>query len=547
MREIRRSRIQRSLGDERLQRLAGALASLGIAIAMFSRYSLSGTLSRDEGIYVYGGQQLAHHGTAPYVSIFDPKGPLADMLCALGAVLAGPFGLRELTAIRLLFAALSAGTVVALYLFAQRIFGSVLAGVAAAAVLSSFDCFANDAVQGPDAKTPAIFCVVLAMWLATHRRWLWVGVLSGLAVLTWQPMFTYPVVFAACALLLPEAAGRRVNWQALGRLLLGIAAPLVAVAIYFAADGAFGRLWTAAIVFPLTGVRRGSTTFASRAAHIQKVIDHHYHGAALIWIGGILLVAVTAAVFVRNGREWRAALADPIVCIAFATGVLQVGYVLVDFQGYPDTLPLLPYPALGIAGTVALVLHAARRVPTSRRAAEIAVAGLTAVLVVFAWSWLEHDKLNDHGLHAELADACALHLSLGPSQQLLSLGYPPALVLTGRTNPSPYIYLDSGVAVWKAKHTPGGFSGWLKEIAAGNPGAVVIDGWKSPRRTQVRSFLHEIGYHPVHFGGWLVFLDDAARARAKSHDIALSRQKSAAAHTVDGKMLPGYSCLSANG
>lgn len=539
--------MRRYLGDLRLRRIAGALASLGIAIAMLSRYSLSGTLSRDEGIYVYGGQQLAHHGIAPYASIFDPKGPLADMLCALGAALAGPFGLHELTAIRLLFAALSVGTVLALYLFAERIFDSVLAGIAAAAVLCSFECFVNDAVQGPDAKTPAIFCAVLAMWLATHRRWFWVGILSGLAVLTWQPMFTYPLVFAACALLLPDSSGRRIHWRPVGALSLGVAAPVAAVSLYFAADGTFSKFWTAAVVFPLTGIRRSSETVAARAQHIHRLIDNHYQGAALIWVGGILLAVVAAAVFVRNGRDWRASLADPVVCIAFPTGLLQVGYVLYDFQGYPDTLPLLPYPALGIAGTAALIIRALRHAPPARRGAEVAVAALTAVLVVLAWSWLEHDPLNDHGLPAELADACAINLSLGPDQQLLSLGYPPALVLTGRTNPIPYIYLYSGVASWKAQHTPGGFQGWLREIAASRPGAVVIYAWETKKSARIKKFLRRIGYHFVHFGQWPVFLDDGPKARAESAGIALSREKSAAAHTVAGKRLPGYPCLTSRG
>ena len=55
---------------------AGAILALLIAVVLFSRFGIDDELRRDEAIYAYGGQQMAQ-GVPPYLSILDPKTPLA--------------------------------------------------------------------------------------------------------------------------------------------------------------------------------------------------------------------------------------------------------------------------------------------------------------------------------------------------------------------------------------------------------------------------------------------------------------------------------------
>src|SRR5689334_7986581 len=80
----------------------GGVLVLVLAALLFTRFSLDDWLRRDESIYAYGGQQLVH-GVAPYVSIFDPKSPLATIFAGAGAAWARLFGGDDVHAIRLVF------------------------------------------------------------------------------------------------------------------------------------------------------------------------------------------------------------------------------------------------------------------------------------------------------------------------------------------------------------------------------------------------------------------------------------------------------------
>lgn len=72
------------------------------AAALLGSSGLDGSLTRDESVYAYAGQQLSHR-VPPYESIFDPKGPVAAVVAAIGAILGSATGHAELTGIRLVF------------------------------------------------------------------------------------------------------------------------------------------------------------------------------------------------------------------------------------------------------------------------------------------------------------------------------------------------------------------------------------------------------------------------------------------------------------
>src|ERR687886_260067 len=90
------------LGGERMRDkavvLGAPLACLIAAVALFAQFGVYGQLDRDEAIYAYGGQQLAH-GVAPYASIFDPKTPGATFLAGVAAAVARAYGGDSLWAI----------------------------------------------------------------------------------------------------------------------------------------------------------------------------------------------------------------------------------------------------------------------------------------------------------------------------------------------------------------------------------------------------------------------------------------------------------------
>jgi hypothetical protein len=185
------------------------------------------------------------------------------------------------------------------------------------------------------------------------------------------------------------------------------------------------------------------------------------------------------------------------VCLVLPTFLALVAFSLTDFQGYPDLYPLLPYAALGIGGTAAV---AVRGVAPRR----VAVAGALAATVVLAGlSW--HTYTGDHRLVRQRAEGAALNRRLASGDTLYALGDPAPLVLTGRRNPSRFIYMGSGVAAWVVGHTPGGLAGWEARIRAVDPAIVTLGGWNGPIRDRLQRWLRA-HYRVRHLGRWVLFV-----------------------------------------
>jgi 4-amino-4-deoxy-L-arabinose transferase-like glycosyltransferase len=517
--------------------LAGGLVSLAVGAALFARWGINGGLSRDEAIYTYSGQQLAH-GVPPYTSIFDPKGPLASLVAGVAATVARVIGRNDIYAIRLAFFGCSCLTVVAIYLLATRLFRSVLAGVVAAVVFASFNGFAEDALSGPDAKTPGVLAAVLAMWLMTRRQWFWAALVGAIAFLDWQPLVIYPVMAGVLAVVHSPAKQRL---RSLGMAAAGAAVPIAVVTIYFAATGGLRNFYVAAFVFPATGVVRPPETLRHRLHHIVTVV-HHYYGVSgiLFWIGLAALLLLIVAHLIRNRANLLAALGAPLVLVVLVTLLAEAGYACFDFQSYPDVLPLLAYPALGLAGAAAVLVRLLKSAP-----ARVATAGVLvglALLTAFSWSWFGSSPSNDNGLRAQGADACAVERMLGSGGRLWAMGDPAPLVMMRRRNPDRFIYLGSGVDQWKVDHTPGGFDGWTSQVKAADPSVVTMNFWRGGLARAMRSWLLTAGYQSRWVGQWRVYLSAAARARATTEHVTLTPQPTVYATGSGGLELPTSGC-----
>jgi hypothetical protein len=494
---------------------AGAFISLVVAIVLYSRYGIGGNLSRDESIYAYGGQQLVD-GVAPYASIFDPKTPLATMLAGLGVAGGRAVGANDLDAIRILFFAMSCLTVVAVYRLVVVIWRSPLAGVIAAVTFASFRGFAIDALAGPDAKTPGVLLGVVAMILLARKRWFWGGVAGALAFLVWQPFAAYVVVALLAAALGTPAGERR---AAVLRAIGGAAIPVAATVVYFLVAGALHDFIQSAFVFPLTGVQRTPETVSQRISHVFSIVDGYYgHTRFLLW-GGIALLLALALIRLVTTRM-REGLADPLVCVVAASFVLLALYTATDFQGYPDVFPLLPYGAVGIGGTAAAVIAAAKR-PMPRRVLSLAGAACAVILFGLTFYWYVNDHHPTGPSVAQQRAAADRVAAVAGNRTVYALGNPVPLVLLGRRNPSRYIYLSSGVGKWVVKHTKGGLAGWERDVRATHPAAIVVGDRNSNALLQLVERLAKV-YPQGAVGHWTVFVDPALRDRAKQAGIAVS-------------------------
>lgn len=499
--------------------LAGAVAVVGVAVALFTRFGINGLLSRDESIYTYGGQQLSH-GVAPYASIFDPKTPLSTIIAGGAAGLAHLVDRNDIYAIRAAFFVCACLTVLAVYLLGLRLFRSVLAGVVAAIVFASFTGFAQDALSGPDAKTPGILLAVVAMWLTLERRWILAALAGSLAFLVWQPLLIYPVVTVAVATLNADAGRRR---RTAGVAAIGAAAPVVATVIGFAIAGALDDLVNATFLFPATDVVRAPVTFTGRFTRIADVIHASYgFSGVLLWVGLVAVVICSTVRLLRRRGDLAGALRDPLICVVLVTGLVEMAYAIYDFQGYPDVYPLLPYGAVGLGALAAVAVRLVRR-PRARPAVAAGALAAVAVLAGFSWSWFS--DASDKGVFQDQrASACTVQRLLGPSGNLVALGNPAFVALTHRRNPDQFIYLGSGVDEWKINHTDGGFDGWVAQVLSRQPAVIAIGGWTDLRRDEMGAALRAAGYEARFAGTWRLLLSPTTLAAAPDLGVHLTRR-----------------------
>jgi predicted CoA-binding protein len=159
--------------------------------------------------------------------------------------------------------------------------------------------------------------------------------------------------------------------------------------------------------------------------------------------------------------------------------------------------------ALGVGGAVAF---AVARVPAHRRRTAGAVVLVLAVAAL-ALSWARFTGAADDELVLQRADAATIASLLDHRGPLYAIGDPAPLVLTGRRNPSRYIYLGSGVDTWKTDHTPGGFAGWTRQIQAVDPAVVVMRTWHGSESDDMKRWL-ERSYRTFFLDKWQVFVRD---------------------------------------
>jgi hypothetical protein len=470
----------------------GALA-LVIAALLFTQFSIEGNLSRDEAIYTYGGQQLVE-GVPVYEGIFDPKPPLPTFLTAAGVATAHAVGEDEIVTLRYEFLLFSLLTVAAVYLLALRLWRSPVAALGGAVTFVVFRGFASDALGGPGAKTPGVLLSVVALLLLVQRRWFWAALVGSLAFLDWQPLGIYAIAAVVAAFVLSEA-----RWREAGKALAGAAIPLAGTLLYLVIAGDLSQFFEASFDFPATGLDRDPISLWDRIGAITHVVNKYYpQGRILFWAGLALLPFVLLRRRVRR----------PTVVIVLTTLLVFVALTLTDFQGYPDLFPLLPYAAIGIAGVVAIAID--------QRGMDAVVVALVAMALLSALTFKHYlGAIEDHPpLSIERYYANRVDRLIGPGQRLYALGDPTVLVLTGRRNPTRWIYLGSGVDEWAIKHDFGSFAAWKAEISAVDPPVIVMNTWASPRAVRMAKWVERTYGPPTTVGTTRFYVKPSLRERA---------------------------------
>ena len=455
----------------RLSSWIAAVALFLLAAFAFTRFGAQGELLRDDAIFLYSGQQMVE-GIAPYLSIFDHKGPLAPMLCALGVFGARLLGADDIVGARAVYFLLSCGAVVGMYFLALSLMRSRMAALLSAVLFMALERFAFQAVAGPRPKSAGVLFEILSLWCITRQRWFTAALLGTLAGLTWQPMGIFALAAVALAWLHTNEHGARSH--ATLRALSGVALPVAVCALYFASQGALLPMLDGMFLFNVLYLT-DAVSFPERLIAIGRSIYFDFRGMGMCIALGFAAMAGWYAWRARaNGTGLRGALTRDRFAGVLITFPFPILWSMVDFQSYPDFFVFLPYVTLGFAWLLHAGLEEVGRKLGFEDGARIPVcAGVAAVL---ACAFFAHGHIHPAGnLARQRSDAALLEQRFGEDARTVSIGVPQAMVLLGRRNPTSYGFLVRGVDQHLAANTLGGFEGWLAGLAATSPDLVLVD------------------------------------------------------------------------
>ncbi len=249
--------------------------------------------------------------------------------------------------------------------------------------------------------------------------------------------------------------------------------------------------------FPFTGIAHTRRTPVEKVEAVANSIGNHFGVGGVVVVAGLLVLVAVAVVRWRAGER-----RDPLVVVVVPAALVLTAYTAVDYQGYADLLPLVPFGCLGAAVLVAWGRGTPWRV--------VACLVTTALVVVSAVG-----AASAPGAHLaqQRRSACALDALVGDGE-LLVMGDATPLVLTRRTNHDRFVYIGSGIGLLRVEQTPGGLDAWHDEVLDRRPAAVVVMGVDNAITRSFQVVLRRAGYAKVFLGRWRVYRDRSAPAGA---------------------------------
>jgi hypothetical protein len=437
-----------------------------VALAVYLPHGFAGYLSRDLGLYSYGGQQVAE-GVPPYVGTLNRAGPLAQLIPGVGAFVARAVGADDLLGMRVLFLLLSVGCVAVAYLLGRDVFRSRAAGLACAAAILSFQGVITYATYGPREKTALLLFALCALLALARRRWATTGFFIALATLTWQPVLLPALGGVLVAVALGLRSGRP---TALLRVAVGGLVPALVTIGMYAVAGALDVFWDNFLLINLRYTEQVS--LSDEPAEVWEFLGEGYGWSIWVFVVGSVAVlgqAVVGLVRARTRREPGTA------ALAAAGTVLVLGalWSLRAFNGWPDNFFALPSAALGIGGLVAALRD--RVSPVAARAAAMGwVAAATALSLAF--SITERDDTLDE----QRADVAAAMRLLPADARILSVSAPQPLVLAHERNLTRLQIFSNGITPYLDDTWPGGREGYAAWIARRSPTVIAIGSRRPP-------------------------------------------------------------------
>ncbi|HSB12124.1 MAG TPA: DolP-mannose mannosyltransferase [Blastocatellia bacterium] len=460
---------------------------VGAAVVLADR-PFGHTESGDCSIFDYIAQSIVR-GQVPYRDVIDLKGPGSAYLSAAAMTSGRRLGIRDIIAVRwlhvLMMGLLSATT----FLVAQAYFENRFAAVLAFLIPLISSGLSSQVNRGTQPKLSMVLFGMISLLLLARDRPFWAGVFSMLACLCWQP----GLMFTGVALLISSRYLK--SWRDLRtvKVILGAAAPLAIVVLYFTWEGALSDLWAWTVVFP-------ATVFAPETAmplgktltNFREVLSRELQPLSIVAL--LALAGLVGYITLRVRRRIKSeegVRSDDLFkdAVAFPAAIYLI-FCMINFQSSPDLVPFYPFIGL-FAGW--LIVEAASLMMRSRpklaRAITMAAIILAATLII-----LEHAPRGprDASLQDQDREAQILAGYLGPDDNIYVHGMGEVLVLLNRPNLNKYLALNSGADNFIAAKKPGGFQDVIDEIEAHRPKIVVMTRLRNVRhREEINQWLDE--------------------------------------------------------
>ncbi|MGA8247004.1 MAG: hypothetical protein WB797_08870, partial [Nocardioides sp.] len=270
---------------------------------------------------------------------------------------------------------------------------------------------------------------------------------------------------AVVASVLVERRDRRrtVAW-----FLAGGALPSVATAGLFLVAGALQPAVQGFIVINVRYTSQPSAVTSPIAT--WHILWTAYHGTLLVALAGVaalLVLAVRAVPFVRRSATTTSPLVAQRLVVMGAGAAAATSWTVAVVNGGPDLFVVLPFAALGVAGTVLLL---ATRVP---RGLGVWVVVATVVAGVSV-AGVESVQTRSYVLEQQRADIRAVLATQPADATVLSVDAPQVLALARRDNPTRYQLFSPSMESYLDHTRPGGLRSYAAHVRQLRPTFIVV-------------------------------------------------------------------------
>jgi len=423
--------------------------------------------------------QVIVRGGVPYRDAVNIKSPLSAYIGATAVVATRPFGVRDVFAIRIVFIILSALTVALTFLVAREYFSDARTALLAATILLTIEPFISMNIRGIQPKTPMVLFGLVALWAIAKERVYTAGVLAMLSALSWQP----GLLFLGVAVLGFSRYFTRWRDLKLAKLLIGALMPLTIVLAYFWIAGALTDFYR-------WNIHYNATVYAPHEArslsnlfdHLSEMLNGSLRNSRVyFYIAAIGLFIAFARELKRGSERGARSLFDLSRTHAVIMAPLvYFGFCMIDIQGRPDVIPLLPFVAMFSAFAFGFVVtreaNLITRVWSKANGSVITNIGFVIVfgLVIIIGRNGFSQRLVFPTLQDQDDGVAEIVSHLRAEDKVFVHGTTEILVLSGLSNASKYFYLDRGKDQYLDQIEPGGFEGWLERLKSERPKVIAL-------------------------------------------------------------------------